>query len=87
MAVFIIYGLTYDTLQDPKWKKTNIIYSVALLCSRVSIGYRSSVIDIDAALLESWIMQSWDFDTLPYVAKRKSRSSWCNIGSKDNWNS
>jgi len=38
--------------------------------------YRISIflIDIDAALLECWIMQSWDFDTLPYAEKEKSKN-------------
>lgn len=54
-------------------KKKNIICPVILLSSRVNIGYRCFVIDIETALLECWIMQSWDFDTLLYVDKEVSK--------------
>jgi hypothetical protein len=52
------------------------------LPSCINIGYWYFVISIDATLLGCWIMQSWEFDAVSYVEKKREREKiWCQANS------
>jgi hypothetical protein len=73
----LAYVLAHTILQKPSvgvgLRESILFASSFRFPLPVNIGYRCSMISIDAILLECWVMRSWEFDAVSHVEQNRVR--------------